>query len=577
MGLPKLQHFFKKIHSVLFLLALGIVLALIFRWCQVPILNVERSQPLPQHPYLQVYTNHNPINRYKEPYRNQTRLGDNLEQIIVDFIGQARSTVDVAVQELRSPLIAEALRDRATAGVRVRLVLENTYSRPQSSISATEVQQMDQHQQERYRQNLKLIDRNSDGQLSASEIDRYDALVIITKAGIPWLDDTADGSAGSGLMHHKFVVVDGQKLIVTSANFTMSDIHGDFAPQQSLGNTNSLVQIQSGAIATLFTEEFNILWGDGPGGKPDSRFGAQKPFRPAQLIKVGDAAVQIKFSPTPAEVPWEFSSSGLIGQTLAQGRKTIDLALFVFSDQAIANQLETAAQKGAAVRVLIEPSFAFQYYSEALDLLGATLPARSHKVSESPEAPQERAASDSTPKPCRTEVNNHPWAHPVQTVGIPKLPPGDLLHHKFGVVDANTVIMGSHNWTEAADRQNDETLLVIEHPTVAAHYEREYDRLWANSRLGLPDRLREAWQAMQQTCGVAPTAQSSSPTPNPDRINLNTASAKEIEGLPGVGPKLAQRIVEARQQQPFTSLEDLKRVPGVKAKVLQKIGDRVAW
>jgi competence ComEA-like helix-hairpin-helix protein len=324
-------------------------------------------------------------------------------------------------------------------------------------------------------------------------------------------------------------------------------------------------------------EEFNILWGDGPGGKPDSRFGPQKPFRAAQLIQVGDAAVQVKFSPTPAGVPWEFSSSGLIGQTLAQGRKTINLALFVFSDQAIANQLETAVQKGAAVRVLIEPSFAFQYYSEALDLLGATLPARSHKVSDSPEAPQESTNSDSTSKPCRVETNNHPWAHPVQTVGIPKLPPGDLLHHKFGVVDEKTVIMGSHNWTEAADRQNDETLLVIEHPEVAAHYEREYDRLWANSRLGLPDRLRDAWQKMLQTCGVASTAQSSSPTPNPERINLNKASAKEIESLPGVGPKLAQRIVDARQQQPFTSLEDLKRVPGVKAKVLQKIGDRVSW
>jgi competence ComEA-like helix-hairpin-helix protein len=576
MTLPKLRWSYETLQRVLFLLGLGFVLALIFRWCQVPSLNVARSQPLPQHPYIQVYTNHNPVNRYKEPYRNQTRLGDNLEQIIVDRIQQARSTVDVAVQELRSPLIAEALRDRAAAGVRVRLVLENTYSRPQSSISAAEVQQMDAHQQERYRQNLQLIDRNNDGQLSASEIDRYDALEIVIKAGIPWLDDTADGSAGSGLMHHKFVVVDGQKLIVTSANFTMSDIHGDFAPQQSLGNANSLVQIQSGAIAALFTEEFNILWGDGPGGKTDSRFGENKPFRPVQRIILGDAAVQVKFSPTPAQVPWEFSSSGLIGQTLAQGRKKIDLALFVFSDQAIANQLEVAAQKGAAVRVLIEPSFAFQYYSEALDLLGATLPARSHKVSESTEAPQESTNSDSTSKPCQMEANNHPWTRPIQTVGIPKLPPGDLLHHKFGVVDANTVIMGSHNWTEAADRQNDETLLVIEHPTVAAHYEREYDRLWANSRLGLPDRLRDAWQTMKQTCGVAPTAQLSSPTPNPERINLNTASAKEIERLPGVGPKLAQRIIEPRQQ-PFTSLEDLKRVPGVKAKVLQKIGDRVSW
>jgi competence ComEA-like helix-hairpin-helix protein len=198
-------------------------------------------------------------------------------------------------------------------------------------------------------------------------------------------------------------------------------------------------------------------------------------------------------------------------------------------------------------------------------------------VSESPEAPQENPNSDSTSKSCRMEANNHPWARPIQTVGIPKLPPGDLLHHKFGVVDASIVIMGSHNWTEAADRLNDETLLVIEHPTVAAHYEREYDRLWANSRLGLPDRLREAWQTMQQTCGGASTTQSSSPTSTPERINLNTASAKEIEGLPGVGPKLAQRIVEARQQKPFTSLQDLKRVPGVKAKVLQKIGDRVSW
>jgi competence ComEA-like helix-hairpin-helix protein len=576
MGPPKLQRLLKHLHSILFLVGLGFILALIFRWFQVPSLNAARSQPLPQHPYIQVYTNHNPVNRYKEPYRSQTRLGDNLEQIIVDFILQARSTVDVAVQEMRSPLIAEALRDRISAGVRVRLVIENTYSRPLSSISAAEVQQMDQHQQERYRQNLKLIDRNGDGQLSANEIDRYDALVIITKAGIPWLDDTADGSAGSGLMHHKFVVVDGQKLIVTSANFTMSDIHGDFAPQQSLGNANSLVQIQSGVIAALFTQEFNILWGDGPGGKADSRFGAQKPFRPAQQIEVGDAVVEVKFSPTPARVPREFSSSGLIGQTLAQGRKKIDLALFVFSDQAIANQLETAVQKGAAVRVLIEPSFAFQYYSEALDLLGATLPARSPKVSESPEV-AENTNSDSTAKPCRVEANNHPWARPVQTVGIPKLPPGDLLHHKFGVVDENTVIMGSHNWTEAADRQNDETLLVIEHPTVAAHYEREYDRLWANSRLGLPNRLREAWQTMQQTCGVARPAQSSSPSSNPERINLNTASAKEIESLPGIGPKLAGRIVEARQQQPFTSLEDLKRVSGVKAKILQKIGDQVAW
>lgn len=572
------HRFLQKLQRGLFLLGIGLVLALIFRWCQAPSLNAQRSQPLPQHSFIQVYTNHNPLNRYQEPYRNQTRLGDNLEQIIVDQIGQARTSVDVAVQELRSPLIAKALGDRVAAGVRVRLVLENTYSRPLSSIPAVEVQQMDAHQQERYRQNIRLIDRDGDGQLSANEIDSYDALVIIAKAGIPWIDDTADGSAGSGLMHHKFVVVDGQQVIVTSANFTMSDMHGDFSPQQSLGNANSLVQIQNGAIANLFTEEFNLLWGDGPGAKADSLFGVKKPFRPAQAINVGDAVVQVKFSPTPAEMPWEFSSNGLIGKTLTQGRKKIDLALFVFSSQQIADQLETAAQKGAAVRVLVEPSFIFQYYSEALDLLGAALPTRTRNSTDSSEAQQDNNSDqNSIPKPCRTELNNRPWSRPIQTVGIPKLPPGDLLHHKYGVVDATTVIVGSHNWTEAADRNNDETLLVIESPTVAAHYEREYDRLWANSRLGLPERVRSAWQTMEQTCGTASVSQSPTPSANTGRINLNTASRKELESLPGVGAKLAQRIIDARSQQPFSALEDLKRVPGVKAKVLEKIGDRVTW
>jgi competence ComEA-like helix-hairpin-helix protein len=569
----------KHLQVFLSLLGIGLLLALILRWFQAPDLNAQRMQTLAQHPLIQVYANHNPTNRYREPYRNQTRLGDNLEQIIVEQIQQAKSSIEVAVQELRSPLIAQALRDRHQAGVRVRVVIENTYSRPWSSITPAEVEQMDARMQGRYRENTRLIDRNGDGKLSPAEIDNNDALQVLRKAGIPWLDDTADGSAGSGLMHHKFVAIDSQRVIVTSANFTMSDLHGDFSPKQSLGNANSLVVLQSPVIAALFTKEFNILWGDGPGGKLDSRFGIDKPFRPVQKVSVGDATVSVKFSPTPAGIPWELSSNGLIGQTLSKSRKTVDLALFVFSDQHIADRLETVVQKGASLRVLIEPTFAFQYYSEALDLLGVALPARTRKVSNHPEEPT--PSQSVLEKPCGVEAENHPWSHPIQTVGIAKLPPGDLLHHKFGIVDRRTVIIGSHNWTEAADRQNDETLLAIEHPTVAAHYEREYERLWANSSLGLPAKISENVQEMQQNCRPSQAEASSFETSSPEtptaKVNLNTATLRELEQLPGVGPKLAKRIVAARQNQSFQSLKDLDRVPGVGKKVLREIGDRVTW
>jgi competence protein ComEA len=46
-------------------------------------------------------------------------------------------------------------------------------------------------------------------------------------------------------------------------------------------------------------------------------------------------------------------------------------------------------------------------------------------------------------------------------------------------------------------------------------------------------------------------------------VNLNTATVAELDGLPGVGPVLAQRIGEHREQGPFTSVDQLDDVPGI--------------
>ncbi|MEA5595567.1 DUF655 domain-containing protein [Rivularia sp. UHCC 0363] len=511
----------------------------------------QALKPLPQDSLIQVYFNHSQTNEYPEPYRKQIRKGDDFEKIIIEAISQAESTVDVAVQELRLPLVAQALIKKQQEGVKVRVILENNYSRPWSDFTPQELAKLTQREQQRYQEFQKFLDTDEDGKLSEQEINQRDALKIIRNANIPLIDDTADGSKGSSLMHHKFIVIDNRFVIVTSANLTLSDTHGDYSNYDSLGNVNNLLKIDSIDLADIFTKEFNIMWGDGVGGKFDSKFGLQKPQRDFQQVTVGNNKITVAFSPTSPTLPWVESSNGLIGKTLNSAVNSIDSALFVFSAQRLSNILETRHEAKVKIRTLLEPDFAYRSYSEGLDMVGVAL-------------------SDK----CKYELNNQPWQNPIKTVGVPLLTSGDLLHHKYAVIDGKTVIAGSHNWTEAANTGNDETVLVIENPQVAAHYVREFERLYSNAEFDIPQRIEKKVKQEEKECGEIKAPSTFAETVI---INVNTATVEELVSLPGVGKKLAERIVEARQEKRFNSLEDLERVKGVGGKMRVKLQERVSF
>jgi competence protein ComEA len=60
------------------------------------------------------------------------------------------------------------------------------------------------------------------------------------------------------------------------------------------------------------------------------------------------------------------------------------------------------------------------------------------------------------------------------------------------------------------------------------------------------------------------------------QLNINTASASELEKLPGIGPTKAQAIVDYRTQNGnFKSIEDIEKVKGIKSGVFSKVKDYI--
>jgi len=137
--------------------------------------------------------------------------------------------------------------------------------------------------------------------------------------------------------------------------------------------------------------------------------------------------------------------------------------------------------------------------------------------------------------------------------------------------------------------------LAIDHwrhanPDAVAYLE-TLDRAPATVREPVTRRLSARAQDAPHASAPAPSREARGPAPSardggrarPARaddatpLDVNLASAAELERLPGVGPALAARIVDVRAREgPFGSVDDLRRVRGVGVATLERLRPRLA-
>ncbi len=93
-------------------------------------------------------------------------------------------------------------------------------------------------------------------------------------------------------------------------------------------------------------------------------------------------------------------------------------------------------------------------------------------------------------------------------------------------------------------------------------------------KINIPYRSSNISEEEEKYLGLKPTNNSGSSSPH--QININTSNSALLQTLPGIGPVLAERIIEYRNRNGyFISIEDLKNVSGIGEKKFEGIKDLI--
>jgi len=291
-----------------------------------------------------------------------------VDEIIAADILAAQTQVDVAAFELNSLPIVNALIDLEKRGIPVRVVTD-TDNADQTSIN-------------RLRRN-----------------------------GISVVEDKR-----SGLMHDKFVVIDGRILYTGSLNYTTNGVYC---------NNNNLVRIESSRLAENYTAEMDEMY-------VNRLFGPDSPDdTPHEQLTIGGVQIENYFGS-------EKEISPVIARAAARAQNEILFMAFSFTDDQIGEAMLGRADAGVTLRGVFETvgsNTEFSYYPK-----------------------MDGAASANVQ--VRTDGNPH------------------VMHHKVIIIDRQTVIFGSFNFSDSANRRNDENVLIVHDPAFANYFVEEFETVW---------------------------------------------------------------------------------------------------